>query len=161
MIGTKGDKTKRKTGKTFNLNFNHKNIKVESGTINALDFKSVYISFQSWSVFDSKYIKKMNIKVRKDIINNLNPKLFNKSFCIDIPTITDNENMRNPYHQLEYNLFVNKGVEVSDVKKNLEEVLNIIYQKYYSNNQEFYIREPWQNNKKKKELKSELEIALT
>lgn len=161
MIGTKGNKTNRKKGKTFNSKLTYQNIKIESGTIDAWDFKSVYMSFQSWTIFDSKHINKMNVDVRRDIVNNLNPKLFNKKFCIDIPTISDNGRMCNPYHQLEYNLFVNKGAEVSEVEKNLEEVQNFIYEKYYSNNEEFYIREAWQNNKKKKELKLESEIALT
>jgi hypothetical protein len=157
----KGNRNNRKKGKTFNSKLSYQNIKIESGTIDAWDFKSVYMSFQSWTIFDSKHINKMNVDVRRDIVNNLNPQLFNKKFCIDIPTISDNERMSNPYHQLEYNLFVNKGAEVSEVEKNLEQVQNFIYEKYYSNNEEFYIREAWQNNKRKKELKLESEIVLT
>lgn len=132
----KGNRTNKKTGKTFNQK-DLPNVSSMCGTIDAFNFKSIYMYFEGWTTLTREDMDRLNIQIKKDILSTIDPKYFNNQVAIDIVECTSNKSMSKPYCHLEYNLFVKKNTELEHIIPHISDVQDLIYKKYYENKTEF------------------------
>lgn len=135
-----------KKGKTSKIT-GFKNAKVLYGTVDSINFKSVYINIQTWvePIKDSTNWNRvvMNFsRAIKHILNSyLDPKIFDDKFIVDLDLRSSGITLgKKSFLNLEINLFFKE--QVWDFKSNklrdiIKDTVKEVFQKGFSENEYF------------------------
>lgn len=132
----KGNRTQKKTGKTFNKK-EYSNVQSGCGTMDYINLKSIYLYFSCWTTSPSEDMEKLGGLIKKDILANLDDRYLQNKFAISIVECTSNKTRSRPFCHMEYNIFVKPNTELYHIKDNISNIQDLIHQKYYLNKTEF------------------------
>lgn len=124
-----------KKGKTAKLNgFN--DVKVTYGTVDAKQFKSIYLNIQSWVTptddFENwnRIVSNLHRNIKHTVHNNINNTLFNHNIIVDLDLRTSGISYgKKSFMNLEITLFLKRDVDFkdNDLKESLKKITREIY----------------------------------
>jgi len=138
-----------KKGKTAKLS-GFRNSKITYGTVDSKNFKSLYLSLQTWvePIKDSenwtRVVLNMNRSIKHSIYNNIDKTTFDDKFIVDMDLRTSGLTLKKKsFMNLEINLYIIDELDFKDLKlkRKLKEIIKGIYDDIiYKNNQfKFYL----------------------
>lgn len=111
-----------KKGKTVKLT-GFRNCKVNYGTVDSKDFKSLYINLQTWvepkthQLNWDRIVLNMSRKIKHSIHNNIDLNQFNDYFIVDLDLRTSGIQVKKKsFMSLEVNLFINEKIDFKSPK---------------------------------------------
>ena len=138
-----------KKGKTAKLS-GFRNSKITYGTVDSKNFKSLYLSLQTWvepiknSENWTRVVLNMNRSIKHSIYNNIDKTTFDDKFIVDMDLRTSGLTLKKKsFMNLEINLYIIDELDFKDLKlkRKLKEIIKGIYDDIiYKNNQfKFYL----------------------
>ena len=134
-----------KKGKTSKIN-GFRSSKVNYGTVDSKEFKSVYLNIQTWvePKIDSenwtRVVLNMNRSVKHSIYQHLNKELFDEKFIVDLDLRTSGLQLKKKsFMNLEINLFLTQEIDFKStkLKKILKNLTKEIYNDVFYQNEYF------------------------
>ena len=135
-----------KKGKTSQLS-GFKTAKVIYGTVDSINFKSLYLNIQTWvepieeSENWTRVVLNLSRGIKHSIYKTINKKIFTDKFIVDLDLRSSGLNMgKKSFMNLEINFYLKeegfdiKGIEI---KKSLQEITEQIFKTNFSNNEYF------------------------
>jgi hypothetical protein len=134
-----------KKGKTSKIN-GFRTSKVNYGTVDSKEFKSVYLNIQTWvePKIDSenwtRVVLNMNRSVKHSVYQHLNKELFDEKFIVDLDLRTSGLQLKKKsFMNLEINLFLTEEIDFKStkLKKSLKNLTKEIYNDVFYQNEYF------------------------
>jgi hypothetical protein len=134
-----------KKGKTSKIN-GFRTSKVNYGTVDSKEFKSVYLNIQTWvePKIDSenwtRVVLNMNRSVKHSVYQHLNKELFDEKFIVDLDLRTSGLQLKKKsFMNLEINLFLTQEIDFKStkLKKSLKNLTKEIYDDVFYQNEYF------------------------
>lgn len=152
-----------KKGKTSKID-GFKNSKILYGTVDSKNLKSLYLNLQTWvepkyeSDNWSRVIMNMNRSVKHSIYNNLDTKLFNKNYIVDLDLRSSGVQInKKSFMNLEINLYLEESMDFksNEIKKSLKNLIKQLYSEVLNNNSHFDFYLTKNGNYKEVKVKTE------
>ena len=150
-----------KKGKTSKI-IGFKNAKVHYGTVDSVNFKSLYLNIQTWvepfkeSENWARVVLNQSRSIKHTIFENIDKKLFDESFIVDLDLRASGLSVgKKSFLNLEINLYLKKETEdfkSKEIKESLKKLTKDIFDENFKSNPyfKFYLRK----TSKKKELET-------
>lgn len=134
-----------KRGKSVSLKL-YPNIKTTYGTVDAKDFKSLYINIQSWVI--PKYeieswvtiINTFNRQIKHSVYNSINTQIFSENSIVDLDLRSSGILMgKKSFLNLEVNLYCNSPIDFksNEIKDSVKSIIHTIYKDNFHNSKYF------------------------
>ena len=152
-----------KKGKTAKLS-GFRNSKITYGTVDSKNFKSLYLSLQTWAepIKDSenwtRVVLNMNRSIKHSIYNNIDKTTFDDKFIVDMDLRTSGLTLKKKsFMNLEINLYLINEIDFKDLKLKikLKEIIKGIYDDILHKNNQFKFYLTKNGNVKPIKLKTE------
>lgn len=152
-----------KKGKTSKIN-GFRTSKVNYGTVDSKEFKSVYLNIQTWvePKLDSenwnRVVLNMNRSVKHSVYQNIDKTLFDEKFIVDLDLRTSGLNLKKKsFMNLEINLFLLQQIDFKStkLKKSLKNLTKEIYKDVFNGNDYFKFYLTKNGNTKTLKVKTE------
>ncbi len=123
-----------KKGKTTKIN-GFRTSKVQYGTVDSKNFKSLYLNLQTWAEPKDDYenwnriVLNMNRAIKHSIYKNIDTKLFDQKFIVDLDLRTSGISIRKrSFMNLEITLFVKTDMtfKSTELKNELKDIISHI-----------------------------------
>ncbi len=134
-----------KKGKTTKIN-GFRTSKVQYGTVDSKNFKSLYLNLQTWVEPKNDYenwnriVLNMNRFIKHSIYDNIDKKLFDQKFIVDLDLRTSGLQLKKKsFMNLEINLYLIDEVDFKDLKlkRKLKEIVKGLYNDVLHKNDNF------------------------
>jgi hypothetical protein len=134
-----------KKGKTAKLS-GFRNSKITYGTVDSKNFKSLYLSLQTWvepiknSENWTRVVLNMNRSIKHSIYNNIDKTTFDDKFIVDMDLRTSGLTLKKKsFMNLEINLYIIDELDFKDLKlkRKLKEIIKGIYDDILHKNNQF------------------------
>ena len=125
-----------KKGKTAKLS-GFRNSKITYGTVDSKNFKSLYLSLQTWAepIKDSenwtRVVLNMNRSIKHSIYNNIDKTTFDDKFIVDMDLRTSGLNInKKSFMNLEMNFFVISEIEFKskELRNSIKNIIILFFQ---------------------------------
>ena len=134
----------QKKGCSFNINNNYDKVSFSSDTIDKVDFKTIVLTISGWFIVTSdtkptRVMNKLCENIKLKTIQTFNEYYFSNRI-IDIVTTPDTFNeMRSGFLNLDYTIFVNRGVKFDkrEITMLMNELIDKIYNEYFEETKDF------------------------
>jgi hypothetical protein len=152
-----------KKGKTAKIN-GFRTSKVSYGTVDSKEFKSLYLNIQTWvepkmEVENwTRLVLNMNRAVKHSVYNNLDKKLFDEKFIVDLDLRTSGLQLKKKsFMNLEINLYLIDEIDFKStkLKKSLKDLTKEIYNEVFTGNEYFKFYLTKTGNSKPVKIKTE------
>jgi hypothetical protein len=152
-----------KKGKTSKIN-GFRTSKVNYGTVDSKEFKSVYLNIQTWvepkldSENWSRVVLNMNRSVKHSVYQNIDKELFDEKFIVDLDLRTSGLSLKKKsFMNLEINLFLLQQIDFKStkLKKSLKNLTKEIYSDVFNKNDYFKFYLTKNGNTKPLKVKTE------
>ena len=152
-----------KKGKTSKIN-GFRTSKVNYGTVDSKEFKSVYLNIQTWvepkldSENWSRVVLNMNRSVKHSVYQNIDKELFDEKFIVDLDLRTSGLSLKKKsFMNLEINLFLLQQIyfKSTKLKKSLKNLTKEIYSDVFNKNDYFKFYLTKNGNTKPLKVKTE------
>lgn len=135
-----------KKGKTARI-IGVKNAKVTYGTVNSVEFKSVYLNIQTWvdpkkeSTNWQRVVLNFSREIKHAVYEKLDKNLFDDKFIVDLDLRSSGLNLgKKSFANLEINLFVKNAqldFKSPKLKESLKKIMKNVFESTFSKNEYF------------------------
>jgi hypothetical protein len=152
-----------KKGKTARI-IGIKNAKVIYGTVNSIEFKSVYLNIQTWvdpkkdSQNWQRVVLNLSREIKHAIHEKLDRNLFEEKFIVDLDLRSSGLSLgKKSFANLEINLFLrvkDLDFKSSKLKDSLKKIMKNVFDSSFTKNEyfEFYLTKNSKNTKSEENL---------
>lgn len=153
-----------KKGKTTKIN-GFRTSKVQYGTVDSKNFKSLYLNLQTWVEPKDDYenwnriVLNMTRAVKHSIYENIDTKLFDQKFIVDLDLRTSGLQVKKKsFMNLEINLFLIDEIDFKStkLKKSLKNIIKELYSDVLTKNEYFKFYLTKNGNTKLIKVKTEM-----
>lgn len=135
-----------KKGKNIKLP-NKKNVKIQFGTVDSINLKSIYINLQSWiepKIYSDNWqrvILILNKTIKQTILEHVNKNLFEENFISDMDLRSSGINRgKKSFLDLEITLYLkqkNISFQSKEIKDSVKDLTNFIIDENFKGNKYF------------------------
>ena len=154
-----------KKGKTARI-IGNKNAKIIYGTVNSIEFKSVYLNIQTWvePKIDlenwTRVVLNFSREIKHAILEKIDKNLFDDKFIVDLDLRPSGLNKnKKSFTNLEINFFIKKpnlDFKSPHLKEILKKISKHIFDETFSDNEffDFYLTKNSKKRNKKEKMKN-------
>lgn len=135
-----------KKGKTFHLQ-GFENAKVVYGTVDSVNFKSIYLNIQSWvePIYECENWKTpvmtLTRGVKHSVHKSINKKIFKSNFIVDLDLRSSGIHVgKKSFMNLEIQMYTNEDnidFKSKEIKNSITEITDIIFNENFKENKSF------------------------
>lgn len=135
-----------KKGKTSKI-VGFKNAKVVYGTVDSVNFKSLYLNIQTWvephisSENWNRVVLNLGRSIKHTIHENIDKDLFKENFIVDLDLRSSGLSLgKKSFLNLEINMYLNEennNFKSKEIKDSLKEISKIIFDENFKRNEHF------------------------
>lgn len=155
-----------KKGKTSKLN-GFRTCKVNYGTVDSKEFKSLYLNIQTWvepkkeSINWERVILNMSRNIKHSVYNNIDKNFFNDKFIVDLDLRSSGIQLKKKsFMNLEITLFIldpTTDFKSIKLKKSLKKLSKDVYSETFTNNKFFKFYLTKRGNIKPEKIKTQID----
>jgi len=127
-----------KKGKTSRIN-NFESLKVNFGTVDSKNLKSIYINIQSWVTPKEEYenwnriVSNLGREIKHSVYESINTKLFQDTSIVDLDLRTSGiSHGKKSFFNLEINLYTTSELDFKSIE--IKDSIKIIVKSVFRNN---------------------------
>lgn len=134
-----------KKGKTSKIN-NFESLKVNYGTVDSKNLKSIYINIQSWASPKNeqenwnRIVGNLNRQIKHSVLESINTDIFLEKSIVDLDLrVSGISHGKKSFFNLEINLFLDKEMDFKslELKESVKKIIKTIYRNNMFSNKYF------------------------